>query len=57
MKNKPTEKGRKPIESDPSKDDKKSAKRDRELRDKQKEKEIDKTIADSFPASDPPGNY
>ena len=29
----------------------------KQIIDNQSEKEIDKTIKDSFPASDPPGNY
>jgi hypothetical protein len=36
---------------------KEHAKSDRKIIEQQSQKEIDKTISDSFPASDPPGNY
>ena len=35
----------------------KNAKKSRKIRDNLKEKQIDKMIKDSFPASDPPSTY
>ena len=39
------------------KDHEQTARQDKEMREQQTEEEIDKTLKDSFPASDPPGNY
>jgi hypothetical protein len=36
---------------------KRAKKQEKELRDNLTEKEIDKMVADSFPASDPPSSY